>query len=224
MRPVSAIALAGALTIGSLLVGGVAGAAPSEQGFEIGFRTGVMFPVGDAASGAKLSDGFGVQFPFWVDLGYRFGNVVVGAYGQWAAGLTGSTIDCGDASCSASAWRAGMEVQIHPAGRQGTVDPWFSLGFGYEWDTLHASASSGAGEVSGSATLHGWDIGRIGLGVDFPLTPWLRIGPFLHATVSEFTVGSLSISNNQLLTGSRPIDQKAVHSWITLGVKLTALP
>lgn len=216
MRPASGSAtFAGLLVIGILMAEGVARAAPSEQGLEIGFRTGVMFPVGDAASGAKLSDGFGVQFPFWLDLGYRFGNVVVGAYGQWAAGLTGGSIDCGEASCSVTAWRAGMEVQIHPAGRQGTVDPWFSLGFGYEWDTLHASQSG----ASASATLHGWDIGRIGLGMDFPLTPWLRIGPFLHVTVSEFTVGSLS-----LLPDSRPIDQKAVHSWITLGVKLTALP
>ena len=97
----------------------------------------MAIPVGDTSSGYKLSDGLGLQFPLWVDIGYRLGNLVIGAYGQWAPGLVGSQIDCQDVKCSAWAWRAGLELQVHPAGRGG-VDPWISLGFGYEWDTCGA--------------------------------------------------------------------------------------
>src|SRR5262245_28255092 len=131
-------ALIAALLAGAAGSAHAADGAPSEQGFEVGFRTGVAIPVGDAASSAKLSNLLGLQFPLWVDLGYRFGPLVVGAYGQWAAGLLGRAADCEAASCSVSAWRAGLEVQVHPYGRR-QIDPWVSLGFGYEWQTLRSS-------------------------------------------------------------------------------------
>ena len=41
---------------------------PSDHGFEIGFRTGASFPVGDVESGWPLSDSRGVQVPLWLDL------------------------------------------------------------------------------------------------------------------------------------------------------------
>jgi hypothetical protein len=189
---------------------------PSDHGFEIGFRTGASVPVGDVESGWPLSDSRGVQFPLWLDLGYRVGAVVVGAYGQWAPGLHGSQLECRNASCFVYAWKAGVEVQIHPVGRHRSIDPWLSFGFGYEWNDWEVKDATGGARQ----TLEGWDFARYGLGVDFALTPSLRIGPFIHGTVSQFTKGSWS--------GSPPawswsISERAVHSWITLGVRLTGL-
>jgi len=214
-------ALVGAVLVLPASSASAAEGALANNGFEIAFRTGVSFPVGQAASNSKLSDSFGVQFPLWVDLGYRFGNVVVGAYGAWSPGLLGSEVDCGEASCSVSAWRAGLEAQLHLIGRDRAVDPWISLGFGYQWDILHASFSSPFGQASGSVAIHGWDLARVGFGVDFRLTPWLRLGPFVHGTVSQFVEDSVTLEGR---TDSQPIEDKAIHSWITIGVKVTFLP
>ena len=191
---------------------------PSAHGFEVGFRTGASFPVGDTESGVTLSSDRGVQFPLWLDLGYRIGDLVVGAYGQWAPGLPGSSLrefDCTNASCLVYAWKAGFEVQIHPAGRNRAVDPWISFGFGFEWNTWKFKDSRGDGQE----TLLGWDFARYGLGVDFALNPGLRIGPFVHGTVSQFGQYNISWS----YPNERWFSQKSVHSWITVGVKLTGL-
>lgn len=203
-----------------LVVGGSPPAAasekwPSDHGFELGLRTGASLPVGDIESGSPLSWSRGVQFPLWLDLGYRIGPVVLGAYGQFAPGLYAATgLACPNGSCFTYGWRAGVEVQIHPFGRDRTVDPWFSFGMGYEWNTSKVTDLTG----NYQDTLQGWDFARYGLGVDFALAPSLRIGPFVHGTLSQFT--------NQ--TSSPPgflrwIEQRAVHGWITLGVRLTSL-
>ena len=76
----------------------------SNHGLEIGFRTGVSLPAGDVAPGWTLSESRGVQFPLWVDLGYRIGPIVVGGYGVWAPGL--NTSICGNATCLTYAWKA----------------------------------------------------------------------------------------------------------------------
>ena len=212
-------AILGLVVVGAARSARAAEGEPAEHGLEIAFRTGVLVPVGNSAEGSKLSDGFGVQFPLWIDVGYRWDKFFVGAYGQYAFGVVGGQVDCGPASCSIGAFRAGLELQMHPNGR-GSVDPWLGIGFGYEWDTLHASMFNGATYVSGSATIHGWDIARVGAGVDFALTRGLRIGPFVEATVSEFVKAGVSFGDYD---SSSEIFHKSVHSWISVGVKITGL-
>ena len=212
-------ALAGLVVLGAAGPVRAAEGAPAESGFEIAFRSGVLIPVGNLSSGSKLKDAFGLQFPLWVDLGYRWDKYFVGAYGQYAFGLVGGQVDCGPATCSAGAFRAGFELQMHPNGR-GSVDPWLGIGFGYEWDMVHESMFNGATYVTGSVTVHGWDIARIGAGVDFALTRGLHIGPFVEATVSEFVKAGVSFPNYEY---SNEIPSKAVHSWISIGVKITGL-
>jgi hypothetical protein len=189
---------------------------PSDHGFEIGFRTGVSLPAGDTDPGYKLSDARGMQFPLWVDLGYRVGPVVVGAYGVWAPGLLPGGFGCSSATCLMYAWKAGVEVQIHAARRGARVDPWISFGVGYEWNTYQYWEHTGS---DGQETLRGWDLARFGLGVDFALSPGLKIGPFVHGTVSQFERWDHS-------WGYPTTDvfiEKSLHSWITIGVKLTGL-
>src|SRR5215472_9533538 len=189
---------------------------PASQGWEIAFRTGAMVPVGDAAEGAKLSDTFGVQFPLWLDLGYRFDKFFVGAYGQYAFGLLGKTITCDNPNlkCSVSAVRLGFEFQFHPGGRT-KIDPWLGLGFGYQWSSIHLSDPSGSGTLSAE----GWDLGRIEVGVDFAVGKVVRFAPFVGATIGQYGKTSASSSSGQERSG--PIDQKAIHSWISFGLKAT---
>jgi len=164
-----------------------------------------------------MSDTFGVQFPLWVDVGYRFDTLFIGAYGQYAFGLLGGQADCGSLglSCSIAAIRTGFEAQFHPAGRL-DVDPWVGVAFGYEWQSLQVSNAMGAVAV----TLQGWEIARLGGGCDFAVTPWHRLGPFAEFSINEFVQTGFSGSQGG---SSEPIPRKALHFWISVGIKLTGL-
>lgn len=212
----------GTVALAALLL--VVGASPparadgwtSNHGFEIGFRTGVSLPAGDFRPGWPLSDERGPQLPLWVDLGYRIGPVMVSGYGVWAPGTTRG--ECSDATCFTYAWKAGVELQIHAARRGERIDPWLSFGIGYEWNTFqywdHISGTDG------QETLQGWDLARFGLGVDFALSPSLKLGPFVHATVSQF----VKFDHSNGYPNTDWFIDKSLHSWITIGVKLTNLP
>jgi hypothetical protein len=214
---VATAALTAVLLMGAEMPTGADEARPASHGFEIGFRTGASFPVGEVQPGVTLSWQRGVQFPLWVDLGFRVGVLMIGTYAQWAPGIPGSQLGCSmpDSSCFVYSWKVGFEMRIHAAGREAKVDPWISLGFGYEWNKNQFKDHG----VDGEDTFEGWDLVRVGLGVDFLLTPGLKIGPFVHGTVSEFVKYEPHVGN----PGSQWILDKSLHSWITLGVKLTGL-
>jgi hypothetical protein len=165
----------------------------SVSGLEIAFRTGLQIPLGWETQYTQLSD-LGLQWPLWVDLGYRWDKVFLGASGQYAFAPSTSVSNC--TSCFAV--RTGFVAQLHPAGHS-SVDPWIGLGFGYEWQHL-----------SSSFTLHGWDFLRVGGGCDFRFLPGFSIGPFAEVSIGEFTH-----------VGSTELPFKALHYWLTLGLKVT---
>lgn len=204
---------------------------PSHGGFEVAFRSGVLGPLGDVKAtyvdpdgevySEHLSGYFAVQFPLWLDLGYRFDRVFVGAYGQYAFGLPGSY--CRD--CSSHGVRVGFELQWHPFDRLGDqlqVDPWFGVGFGYEWATSSSSA------YPHSITFQGWDFLRLGLGLDFAITNTLALGPFVEWSLGQFSQEEFTYSGCAYCVnsgqGSVSIDRKALHFWLALGLKLTWRP
>jgi hypothetical protein len=183
------------------------------SGWELAFRTGVIFPAGDAASGAALSLEVGVQFPLVLDVGYRINeHFFVGVVGQYAIGTIPSGQCDSSQSCSESNGRVGAELQVHPLGRSGRVDPWFGLGFGYEWQ-LYGVSSSGQ---SGTLALSGFDFLNVDVGIDFPVGK-VHLGPYFGFTLGQFDHASDS-------NGSASIDEKALHYWFCVGLKLTLFP
>ena len=159
--------------------------------------------------GSKLSVGVGVQFPIVVDVGYRLSEFVfVGAVGQIALGTLGSG-SCGPTdSCLEWNGRVGAEVQLHPLGRAGRLDPWFGVGFGYEWQTYQGSSET--------LTVSGFDFLNVDVGLDFPVGK-IHLGPFFGFTLGQFSHASDSGKSNS-------IDDKALHYWFCLGLKLTVFP
>ena len=191
---------------------------PSPRGLEVAFRSGVQVPAGDATERSSLSSGLGIQFPLWLDLGYRFDKWFIGAYGQYAFGLPGSNLSCGDfgVSCSIGGIRTGFEVQFHPAGRV-KVDPWFGGGFGYEWQTVKLSDAT----TSATTTIQGWELVHLGGGCDFAISDTFRLGPFAQFSIDEFVQTGVSGPGGQSTTVS--IERKGLHSWISFGIKVTGL-
>jgi len=232
---------AAAFTVLLLGTGGARaeGRGASTGGFEVAFRSGVLVPLGDATAvyvdpdgdvyGEELSGLFGVQFPLWLDLGYRFDQVFVGAYGQYAFGLAGRYLCWSpQSSCSTNAIRVGFELQWHPfdwPADQVQVDPWLGVGFGYEWASWRIS-----GTDPRSNTFQGWDFLRLGFGVDFGIADKLALGPFVECSLGQFSkvdfayaAGGCTYCVNPE-TGSYDIQRKALHFWLAFGLKLTWRP
>jgi hypothetical protein len=207
------LAWASVMVLGGKAWGGADVAASTEwplrSGWELGFRTGVILPGGDLVPGSKLSVGVGVQFPLVIDVGYRINELVsVGAVGQIAFGTLGSG-SCGSTdSCLDWNGRVGAEVQLHPLGRAGRLDPWLGVGFGYEWQTY--------GDSSETLTVGGFDFLNLDIGIDFPVGK-VHLGPFFGFTLGQFSQASDSGKSNS-------IDDKALHYWFCLGLKLTVFP
>ncbi len=216
-----------------------AGAGPTPSGFEVAFRSGVVLPFGNErtyagiggedATSVKLSEHFGLQFPLWLDVGYRIDHVFVGAYGQYAFGLSSSGYCSAGYSCSANAVRVGFELRYHPfdwVAGQAPVGPWFGVGFGYEWATWNANATEAVPPTTTccsriSNTLQGWDFVRLGFGGDLAVANRLLVGPFIECSLSQFEKVDYTLDSQ---TGSSGIGGKALHFWLVFGLKVTWLP
>jgi outer membrane protein W len=184
---------------------------PPDAGgkIKVGLRLGYMLPMGDAAKDVKLGDSVSGGIPIWLDLGYMVTpNIMVGLYASYAFLMLDSKIkdacDAASVDCSASQLRFGLQGQYHLSPGQG-LDPWFGLGIGMEM------VDQKAGDVKSG--LSGLEFANLMAGADFKATDSLTVGPFL----------SFSIGQYSKVTGdtSGDITDKAMHEWLTIGIKGT---
>jgi hypothetical protein len=185
---------AAAVAMSSIVVSGVANAeekdqsqaekaessertAPVKKAIELTIGTGYMQGLGGVAAGrSSLTDvgqaGAGVQG----GVGYRIiPHLSIGAYGSW--GMFGHG-DSADPSGHVYSSTAGVEASVHilPAGSQ--LDPWASLGTGWRGYWITGDA--------GTTTLHGMDVARLQVGVDYRIAKSIAISPVVGATLSSF--------------------------------------
>jgi outer membrane protein W len=191
--------------------------APSGK-FVIGARLGYGIAMGDSQKDAKLSDGVSGHVPIWLDLGYMVTpNIMLGLYGQYGIGIVGSSMsdicDTPNIDCSVSVIRLGIQGQYHlsPAEK---FDPWFGLGFGYEWNTLSVSGNGG----SGTFGAHGFEFANLQGGFDYKLSPAFGIGPFLSFSLGQYGTTSAGGDLKDLYQDGS-IDNTAIHEWLTFGIR-----
>jgi outer membrane protein W len=173
-------------------------AAPGR--FVIGLRLGYALPMGSAAKNDKMSDNASGMIPIWLDLGYMISpNIMFGAYGQY--GLV-SLKNC-NGDCSARDLRLGLQGQYHFSPTE-KFDPWFGLGIGYE---KLSSTRSGRDE-----SLGGFEFVNLHAGMDYKVSPALGVGPFISFSLGQYSsasAGDISVD----------IPEKALHQWLTLGIR-----
>jgi opacity protein-like surface antigen len=193
--------------------------ASEERGVELAFRLGYGIPFGNigTADGETLvlNDLVTGQIPLWFDLGYRITpSVVVGAYFAYGVGITPDSTCPSGVSCSTDAFHLGVEGQYRFLPRE-RADPWVGLGVGYEWlSTSTVFSENVAGtqlDAVASFALRGWEFLRLQGGVDFAVRRAFAVGPFVDVSLGEYTTSS-SMS-------AREIPDKAIHGWVTLGVR-----
>ena len=91
------------------------------------------------------------------------------------------------------------------------VNPWFSLGMGWEWSQASVTASG----VTGTLSVSGWELPVVQAGVDFVLSKAFALGPY---------VGFFGGTYTNLTTGTHwAVDPstRAYHAWVQLGLKGT---
>lgn len=194
-----------------------------KRGFEMAAQTGYSLPLGEVTDEQNedmdtVSRG---QVPLLIDLGYRASPLVfVGAYLGPSWGRldkpTAVRCDAADDTCYQWGFRAGMVALFHLQPR-GDADPWLGVTAGYERLT-----NSLRGDTRLDTSFSGWEIGARG-GVDFELSKVAHIGPFLSVTTAQYGSKSVACEGNcaGIDEGSDDIEERGIHTWLTLGFRGT---
>jgi hypothetical protein len=204
-----------------------------HTGFQAAFRTGLLFPVGDAtaATSDSLGSRYAWQVPLVVDLGAKIiESLFVGAYLGGSLGSTGSDsaleAACNDddddlendISCSSYTARAGLEAiyGFQPGER---VNPWVGYGFGFE--SASATLTDNERGYSETVSMSGFTFAQLSAGLDLR-HPSVGAGPFVEGAVGQYTKSSTEIDGER--TSSGPIDERALHTWLMFGLRIVVNP
>ena len=196
------------------------------------FRLGVTAPFGSASGAAndELARRYAWQLPLVVDIGGRFARSwFVGAYLGGGIGSTGSDerVDAAcedddengqnDIACNALSGRIGLEA-FYSFLPDENLNPWIGYGVGFE--VASASISDRSRGLKETVTSTGVTFADLTIGFD--LRKKVGIGPFIDVALGRF-------NNTTTDFGARgsykyAIDDRALHGWITLGVRLVINP
>jgi outer membrane protein W len=192
---------------------------------EFGVRLAFGLPFGGAtgANGDNLDHAISNMIaPLWLDGGFRFAsNWYAGGYFMF--GLTSladqfamGSCKLNGVGCSSNDTRLGVNLHYHVL-PDGQFDPWFGVGFGYEW--LSQSLSASAQNISRSAGVSGWEFVNFQAGLDVHvLKGALGVGPFLSLTIDQYNSSSVP-SDNMGGTMSKSITDQTIHEWFLFGVR-----
>jgi len=199
------------LAVASLFVAASAMADEGGGGLQAGLRLGYGLPMGDAMKNAKMSDGVSGMIPIWLDVGYRIDpSLYAGLYAQY--GIV-SVKDCpSGVDCSANDIRFGVMGAYHIS-PDASFDPWVGLGIGYETFSMKLSAAGAEAKTS----YKGLEFANLQFGGDYKVSPDFGIGPFLSFSLGQYSSATVDIPGLGSQSGS--IDQKAMHEWLTIGVR-----
>lgn len=188
-----------------------------DTGLVLGLRAGYGVPFGDLSrDGPAVRDVVPAKIPLRLDLGYRFAARVQGELFLELAPARVADEACGaGGSCEAYDLRFGLAVQLHLAPRA-ALDPWIALGAGVEVLRAERAAPAGAGRTE--RTWFGVELPLVEIGVDLRVSARLTLGPYVSATLAEFTSVEESPSDGG---GTTAVDARARHGWVQAGLKGT---
>ncbi|TNV60380.1 porin family protein [Corallococcus exiguus] len=204
----------------SLLLWGVPAAAQDPSpgaGFAVGARAAYGIPLGKAFNDVELSNQVGNSVAFQVDVAYFLSQrLSLGAYFQYgfAEGLAGVV----DNATSARVLRFGFDVDYHFAPEK-FVAPWVGVGLGYELVAVH-DAFMETEDSRPSSEYKGLELGHAHFGVDFQLTNFLAVGPYVTATLGQYSKFAARAGDILDVEGDIPSDDRSFHFWVQPGVRV----
>lgn len=203
-----------------------------HRGFQMAFRTGLAFPIGNVQSGELSTRGddllvaggrssfgelVGPQLPLMLDIGGKPNkHVFIGGYIGLGLGLAAGALqkDCErlGRDCRSLSFRLGAQIHyaIAPDDR---LNPWVGYGLGI--------ARLDVGDGGFEAGFRGFDFGRFMAGLDIRLSRTIGLGPYIDYTVGKYAARNVEASGAFV---DRDIDGRTFHYWLTIGPRLVLLP
>ncbi len=196
--------------------------------------TGFMVPAGrvSGAPGDELARRYAWQVPFEVGLGAKPSEkFYVGAFLGFSLGAEGSdarveqacddkdsNLD-NDISCSTYTLRFGVEGRYFFAASK-SANPWLGYGIGFE-----RAGQTIDDRIRGrqeQTMVDGFELARLGFGIDFRLNGTFGIGPALVIAVGRFSKTKTEVNGQETFSGS--LDRPDAHVWGTIGARMVFLP
>jgi hypothetical protein len=148
--------------------------APTRRALEIAVGAGYTQGVGGAGGAGSVEDvtgpGGGIELQVGVRWSPRFS---IGMYGTLARFRHGDAIAEGSRAHSAT---AGVQAVWHSRESR-SLDPWISVGIG--WRGLWLAPKDAM-----ASSVHGVELVRLQVGIDYRIAPWLAISPVVGASAS----------------------------------------
>jgi hypothetical protein len=194
-------------------------AAASAQ-LSLGARLGYGLPFGDAEENGELKDGIKGQIPLQLEAGFKIlPQLTLGGYVSGAYGLIGDQFkdecDTSGIDCSARVWRVGAQALYSLAGADTSFAPWIGAGIGYEWANIKVEGGGFTGETG----YGGFEFLNLQAGADWKSAGNLSFGPFVMFSLGQFSKYTLEGTGFPKQDGD--IENKAMHQWLTIGLKGT---
>jgi hypothetical protein len=195
-------------------------AAASAQ-LSLGARLGYGIPMGDAedTEDGSLKDGISGIVPLQLEVGYKLTPALtLGGYVSGAYGFVGDQFedecDTSGVDCSARVWRVGAQLLYSFANASPSFAPWIGVGAGYEWASIKLE---GGGEEA-KVGYDGFEFLNLQAGADWKAGGNLSFGPFIM-----FSLGQYSNFDVESPAGDfdGDIEEKAMHQWLTIGLRGT---
>lgn len=177
------------------------GGAPSDSPVKFAPQNNVQFQ-GDPGALMKGASPWGYGFVGQASVGYRFIPFVSAGLRGGFRSASGSNLDDGSTKLSRSGWDAGLYARFYPAVFAPSVsqhlDPWFSVGIGYQQDNQSFQRGLGA---PGGATVQA-DVSLqhhavsvpLAIGVDYRVTKFLSLGPSFELAINNRIAGCVTTS------------------------------
>lgn len=176
-----------------------------ERSVELTVATGYAQAFGNVASSQPtLTDVGQAGGAVQIGAGYRLiPQLTLGAYGTGAMFSRGDVVDGSSKLYSAT---AGVQADWHfiPSGSE--FDPWVSLGTG--WRGYWVSADQG------TTSLHGLELAKLQVGVDYRVAPSVAISPVVGADLSMFLTQATPSSN-----GFQSVSSPNVNTFVFAGLQ-----
>jgi hypothetical protein len=208
-----------AATIGTVAFAGTAGAQEKDQSLATS-KSDKLAPVANALEltiGTGYAQGFGeigTNQPKLTDVGQPGGAVQVGVgyrivpqltLGLYGSGAMFSRGDQVNSSTNLYSAAAGAQADWHFLPSANQLDPWVSLGTGWRGYWINAD--------QGTAALHGLELAKLQVGVDYRVARTIALSPVVGADLSMFLTES-----NPASQGFHNITDPQVNTFVFAGL------
>lgn len=188
---------------------------PEPSTFMVAFGLGAGFPLGDAASGAAMSDLTGTQFVANLEGGFRFTPAwMASAFFEGGLGSTGSgsQANCRAAGYSCDAFTGSVGGQLrYTFTPLAPTTAWVAVGSAWEFTEVSSSSRSNDARL---VKYSGWQYLRLSAGWDPRGMHFYRSSFGVYGVVALARYDTVEDS-----AGTHHLSPASTHAWFQLGAR-----